>query len=171
MRCIWQCVCVWSVALTQVCACRAHMLFHLSHSERLLLDELLISQNRTHKATHIIIGEAAVDGVIYCRVSCACVWGERSIWIDLLHVSTQCMATLLVCFFILSCFLKSSSCLCSHLSHLSPITLLFSYLSVCLRLPSTPYHNWISLIFVISERTLKSGRAMQRVIQIEWMSL
>lgn len=111
MQCIWQCVCilvsmcVWSVALTQVCACRVHMLFHLSHSERLLHDELLISQNRTHKATHIIIGEAAVDGVIYCRVISACVGRKGCIWIDLLHVSIQCMATLLVYFFILSCFL------------------------------------------------------------------
>jgi len=52
------------------------MLFHLSHFEKLLLDELLISQNRTHEATHIIIGEAAVDGVIYCRVSFVCVWGK-----------------------------------------------------------------------------------------------
>ncbi len=74
--CVCVSLCVWSVALTQVCACRGHMLFHLSHFEMLLLDELLISQNRTHKATHIIIGEAAVDGVIYCRVSCVCV-GER----------------------------------------------------------------------------------------------
>lgn len=147
MQCIWQCVCVWSVALTQVCACRVHMLFHLSHSERLLLDELLISQNRTHKATHIIIGEAAVDGVIYCRVSCACVWGKRCIWIDLLHVSTQCMATLLVCFFILSCFLKSSSCLCSHLSHLSPIALLFFYLSVCSLLLDITTESLSSLSF------------------------
>jgi len=158
---------VCSVALPQVCACRVHMLSRLSHSERLLLDELLISQNRTHEATHIIIGEAAVDGVIYCRVSCACVRGKGCIWIDLLHVSTQCMAALLVC----SCFLKSSSCLCSPLSHLSPIALLFSYLFACLRLPFTRYHTWVSVVFVISEWTLKLGCAMQRAIRIERVSL
>lgn len=80
------CLCVWSVALTQVRACRGHMLFHLSHFEMLLLDELLISQNRTHEATHIIIGEAAVDGVIYCRVSCACV-GEKDAMCTSVHLN------------------------------------------------------------------------------------
>lgn len=98
-------MCVWKEALTQVCACRVRMLFHLSHSERLLLNELLISQNRTHKATHIIIGEAGVDGVIYCRVSCACVGRKGCIRIDLLRVSIQCMATMLVYFFIRFCCL------------------------------------------------------------------
>ncbi len=150
------------------------MLFHLSHFEMLLLDELLISQNQTHEATHIIIGEAAVDGVIYCRVSCACV-GERMqctpacIWIDLLHVSAQCMALLLGLLFHSVLFLFKLPLFSS--SSPFPIALLFSYLFVCLRLFSTRYHTQIFLIFVIVEWTLKSGRAMQRAIKIEWLSL
>lgn len=84
--CVYVSLCVWSVAFTQVRTCREHMLFHLSHFEMLLLDELLISQNRTHEATHIIIGEAAVDGVIYCRVSCACV-GEKDAMCTGVHLN------------------------------------------------------------------------------------
>ncbi len=103
------------------------------------------------------------------------VWGERMqctpvcIWIDLLHVSAQCMALLLGLLFHSVLFLFKLPLFSS--SSPFPIALLFSYLFVCLRLFSTRYHTQIFLIFVIVEWTLKSGRAMQRAIKIEWLSL
>ncbi len=134
--CVYVSLCVWSVALTQVRACRGHMLFHLSHFEMLLLDELLISQNQTHEATHIIIGEAAVDGVIYCRVSCACV-GEKDAMYTSVHLNwfiarQRSMHGAVVRFTFSFCLVFFLSCLCSHLPHL-PNRFTLSYLFVCLR--------------------------------------